>query len=295
MDGPDAIVQIREVTKQFTYSKALDNVTLDIHRGTITGILGANGAGKSTLLRHIIGMYLPDSGKVTTFGCDATKLGPKELERIGYVHQEGKLVGFMTVGQLIRYVKAFYQKWNETLERRFIEDFELNLDERIKNLSPGQRQRLSVLLAMCFEPALLLLDEPVSALDPIARAHFLDLLPNMIQSQDRAIVISSHILSDIEKVIDRVLIMKDGKILCDCEFDDLREKYARVKISSLHGALPATLPFKQVIECKRNSTEAIIILMGYDSEQLRLQAAQVGCEVEMLPMPLDEIYRIIVS
>jgi ABC-2 type transport system ATP-binding protein len=295
MNGPYAIVQMREVTKQFTYAKALDNVTLDINRGTITGILGANGAGKSTLLRHIIGMYLPDSGKITTFGCDAAKLGPKELEQIGYVHQEGKLVGFMTVGQLIRYVKAFYKTWNEKLEQKFIEDFELNLEERIKNLSPGQRQRLSVLLAICFEPVLLLLDEPVSALDPIARAHFLDLLPELIQSQDRAIVISSHILSDIEKVIDRVLIMKDGKILCDCEFDELREKYAKVKVSSLHGALPATLPFKQVIECKRNGREAIIILMGCENELLSSQAAQIGCEVELLPMPLDEIYRIVVS
>ena len=295
MNGPDAIVQMREVTKQFTYVKALDNVTLDIHRGTITGILGANGAGKSTLLRHIIGMYLPDSGKITTFGCDAAKLGPKELEQIGYVHQEGKLVGFMTVGQLIRYVKAFYKTWNETLEQRFINDFELNLSEKIKNLSPGQRQRLSVLLAMCFEPALLLLDEPVSALDPIARAHFLDLLPSMIQSQDRAIVISSHILSDVEKVIDRVIVMKNGKILCDCELDELREKYAKVKISSLHGALPATMPFKQVIECTKNGTEAIITVMGYESEQLFAQAAQIDCEAEILPMTLDEIYRVIVS
>jgi ABC-2 type transport system ATP-binding protein len=295
MNGPDAIVQMREVTKQFTYAKALDNVTLDIHRGTITGILGANGAGKSTLLRHIIGMYLPDFGKITTFGCDAAKLGPKELEQIGYVHQEGKLVGFMTVGQLIRYVKAFYKTWNGKLEQKFIEDFELNLEERIKNLSPGQRQRLSVLLSMCFEPALLLLDEPVSALDPIARAHFLELLPDMIQSQDRAIVISSHILSDIEKVIDRVIVMKDGKILCDCEFDDLREKYSKVKVSSLQGALPATLPFKQIVECKRNGAGAIIILTGCETELLGSQAAQIGCEVEILPMPLDEIYRIIVS
>jgi len=295
MNGPDAIVQMREVTKQFEWSKALDNVTLDIQRGTITGILGANGAGKSTLLRHIIGMYLPNSGKVTTFGCDAGKLGPAELEQIGYVHQEGKLVDFMTVGQLIRYVKVFYSRWNYGLEQRFIKDFELNLSELIKNLSPGQRQRLSVLLAMCFEPALLLLDEPVSALDPIARARFLDLLLEMIQPQDRAIVISSHILSDIEKVIDRVVIMKEGKIICDCEFDELREKYAKIKITSLRGELPETLPFKQIIECKRNGTEAIITVMGYESEQLLAQAARIGCEVEILPMTLDEIYRVIVG
>jgi ABC-2 type transport system ATP-binding protein len=294
MDSSEAIVQMREVNKQFTYTKALDNVTLDIRLGTITGIIGANGAGKSTLLRTIIGMYLPDSGRVTTFGCEAKKLGPKELEQIGYVHQEGKLISFMTVGQMIRYVKAFYIKWNEALEQKFINDFELNLSEKIKNLSPGQRQRLSVLLAMCFEPALLLLDEPVSALDPVARAKFLDLLPGMIQTQGRAIVISSHILSDIEKIIDYVIVMKKGKILCDCELDELREKYAKVKISSLRGMLPETLPFEGVVDCNRNSTEAIISVTDYNGENLREQAARIGCEAEILPMTLEEIYRVIV-
>ena len=102
--------------------------------------------------------------------------GPEELARIGYVHQEGELLNWMTVGQLIRYVSAYYPNWNEGLEQRYIADFEINTGARVGSLSPGERQKVAILIAIGFEPELLILDEPASALDPIARAKFLDLL-----------------------------------------------------------------------------------------------------------------------
>ncbi len=115
-----------------------------------------------------------------TFGCPARDLGPRELARIGYVHQEGELLNWMTVGQLIRYVSAYYPTWNEDLEQRYIARFRHQHGARVGSLSPGERQKVAILIAIGFEPELLILDEPASALDPIARAKFLDLLLEFI-------------------------------------------------------------------------------------------------------------------
>ena len=159
----------------------------------IIGLLGANGSGKSTLLRHMIGLYPPSAGQCVTFGVDAAKLSPAELGRIGYVHQEGELLEWMKVSQLIRYAAAYYPTWNHDLEAEYIRDFELPLKQRIGSLSPGQRQKVAILLAIGFEPELLILDEPAAGLDPIARSDFLDLLLKIIQDGNRTIIISSHI------------------------------------------------------------------------------------------------------
>lgn len=295
MGSDNPIVQMRKVCKRFRKIKALDDVNLEINRGSIIGLLGANGAGKSTLLRHIIGLYLPDEGQCITFGCEAGKLGPKQLTRIGYVHQEGELLDWMTVKQLLRYVSAYYPHWNHELEERYIDDFEISTKARVGSLSPGLRQRLAILLAIGFEPELLILDEPAAALDPIARAQFLDLLLQIIQDENRAIIISSHILSDVEKVIDHIVIMKQGRILLDCSFDQLRERFSQVRVSSLSGELPTQLPFANVIQCQRSNGQAILTVQDYSQEQLEQTAQGLDCQIEIQPLSLEEIYKIVVS
>jgi ABC-2 type transport system ATP-binding protein len=295
MNNKKPIIQIDRLSKSFGKKTALDRVSLDIYPGSIIGLLGSNGAGKSTLLRHIIGMYLPSVGQCTTFGCDAANLSPKELGRIGYVHQEGELLPWMRVDQLIRYVSTYYPTWNYELQERYIKDFKLPVSSRVMSLSPGERQKLSILLAIGFEPELLILDEPASALDPIARANFLDLILELIQDENRTIIISSHILSDVEKIIDHVVIMEDGGILLDIGFDDLREKYSRIKLIAMSDKLPSVLPFENIIQCKRTDGQAIVIVGDGSHEELKAKAQQMDCWIEIETLPLEELYKIIVG
>lgn len=294
MNSPSPLVKIRGLSKHFRGVQALDNVDLDIEHGRIIGLLGANGAGKSTLLRHIIGLYLPDAGDCKTFGLPAAKLGPPELARIGYVHQEGELLDWMTTEQLIRYVSAYYPTWNKELEARYVAGYEIAPKARVGSLSPGQRQRLAILIAVCFEPELLILDEPAAALDPLARAQFLDLLLQFIQDQDRTIIISSHILSDVEKVIDHAVIMKAGRIIVDAGFDDLREKYTRVRLTSLSGPLPETLDFANVLECRRNGAQATLTVADLTADQIEAAATAMNCQADIQPLPLEDIYKAVV-
>lgn len=290
----NTMIQIKQVSKWFGKIKALDSVNLEVTAGGIIGLVGSNGAGKSTLLRHIIGLYLPDEGMCTTFGVEAKKLGPKELARLGYVHQEGELLDWMNVGQLIRYVSAYYETWNKDLEIRYVHDFDLNLKDRVGTLSPGQRQKLAILLAIGFEPELLILDEPASALDPLARRQFLNLMLEMIQKENRTILISSHILSDIEKIIDHIVIMDKGKIVKDCGLDTLQEEYCRVTLTALSGLLPQVLPFRDVVDCKRNGSQASLVLRNADAAAVIKQAEQIACRAEIRRLDLEELYALTV-
>ncbi|MCX7045218.1 MAG: ABC transporter ATP-binding protein [Candidatus Sumerlaeota bacterium] len=292
-----AVISTRNLMKRFGSVQALHDLTLDIFPGRIVGLMGANGCGKSTLMRHIIGLYLPDEGRCTTFGVEAARLGPKEMARIGYVHQEGELLDWMSTAQLIRYVAAYYPNWNADLEKRYAAEFELNPKSRVGALSPGQRQKLAILLAIGFEPELLILDEPAAAMDPLARRQFLDLILEMIQAPNRTILISSHILTDIEKVIDHALIMDKGRLLRDCSFDDLREEFLKIRITALQGDLPAQLPFANVIEQTRNGSQALLTLSGraQTQEQIEALADSIHCQIERLPLPLEDIYRLVVE
>ena len=295
MSNQPPIVEIRGLSKRFKDKQALDQVSLDLYAGRIIGLLGANAAGKSTMLRHIIGLYLPDQGTCTTFGTEAGKLGPNELARIGYVHQEGQLIDWMTVGQLIRYVRAYYPNWDLGLEERYVADYEIDLKDRVGALSPGQRQKLAILLAIGHQPQLLILDEPASALDPLARAQFLDLLLQLIQHEDRTIVISSHILSDVEKVIDHVVIMDQGRILVDCTLDDLRERFCRIRLTSLEGPLPRSLPFRNVVAGQQNNGQAVLTIENPSPEHLKAQAEGLQCDIEIQAMPLEDLYKVVMT
>ncbi len=114
------VIKIEGLQKQFNMVDVLQDVSLEIAAGCIVGLVGSNGAGKSTLIRHMVGLYLPNEGTCETFGHDAAKLGPQELARIGYVHQEGRLIDWMTVEQMVRYVASYYPSWNTDLENSYL-------------------------------------------------------------------------------------------------------------------------------------------------------------------------------
>jgi ABC-2 type transport system ATP-binding protein len=290
--GERSVVSVERLVKTFDHKAAIDGVDLELEPGHIVGLVGPNSAGKSTLLRHLVGIYLPTRGSVRVLGTDAGKLTDGELARIGYLHQEGQLLEWLSTEDLIRYVAAHYATWNRDLEKTLVDLFELDRRARVGVLSPGQRQKLGILLTVCFEPELLLLDEPASALDPIARRHFLDLLLGIIQDQKRTIVISSHILSDIEKVIDHVLIMDRGKLRRDCSFDDLLEEFVKLELRSQNGPLPDPLPLEGTLSIERNETHAVVIARRGNRDWPRL-GAELKCRVELRPLALEEIYPLV--
>ncbi len=291
----EPVVRVERLRKEFDGVTVLKGVSLDVRAGSVVGLVGANGAGKSTLIRLMVGLYLPDRGTCTTLGHNAAKLGPSELARIGYVHQEGKLIDWMTVAQMVRYVASYYPSWNTELETGYLSEFKLDKNAIVGDLSPGQRQMLAILLAIGHEPDLLLLDEPAAALDPLARKQFLDLLLDIIQDPGRTILISSHILSDVEKVIDHIIVLDQGEVRRDVGLDELQQEYVKLRITAVRGDLPDPLPFRELLTCRRNGGEAVVVVRACPDQELDHVAQGLGSTFDVLPLSLDELYGLVLS
>jgi ABC-2 type transport system ATP-binding protein len=216
---------LSNVTKQFGAARALDGVSLRLSEPSIVGLVGKNGSGKTTLLRHVVGLHLPTSGSCTTFGRKTVELDAAELVRIGMAHQHDVLLGWMKAGQLLRYVATFYKRWDTELEQHLVRRLEIDETARVLKMSPGNRQKLSIVLAVCHHPALLLLDEPLSDLDPIVRREVVEELLDRFRREEMAIVISSHLLHDLERIVDRVVCLDQGKVVADSPLDELKDQY----------------------------------------------------------------------
>ena len=173
-------LELEHVTKLYGNVTALDDISLTVPAQRVVGLIGRNGSGKTTLLHHLVGLLLPTSGSCVTLEKNAAALGADELSRIGVVYQENRFLEWMTVSQHLQYVSSFYTSWDTDRQDRLLAELELKTDVRIATLSPGDVQKMGLILAVCHHPELLLLDEPVSALDPIARQRLLEFLLDLL-------------------------------------------------------------------------------------------------------------------
>ena len=292
-DGP--IISVRNLTKEYGRTKALSGVTLDILPGQVVGLLGPNGSGKTTLLKHACGLLRPSHGHVLTLGQEALQLDGERMGQIGYVSQESELLDWLTVGETIDLARAHHPGWDAELEDTLAGNFDLKRGQKVGGLSVGQKQRLGIVLGVCHRPRLLLLDEPAASLDPIVRQDFLDLLMELIQDGERTILISSHILTDVEKVIDQVLIMDRGTVHCFQPLDTLREEYFRVSLHALQGELPAELGFTGLKHARREGAAAVVTVHNPDRRQLEAEAGRLGCRTDIRNLDFEEIYRLVVT
>ena len=220
----EAAVELRGIVKSYGSKRVLTGVDLSIPKGAVVGLLGTNGAGKTTLLKCALGLIRPQAGTARLLDEDAWSLSAQAKMRIGYVPQVVRLYPWMKVRHLIDYTAAFYPNWNPTLVERLTREWSIPLDDRVGPLSVGQLQKLAILLAIGHDPELLLLDEPAASLDPLARRQFLQMLIDIAEPGKRTVLFSTHITSDLERVADRVAILKSGRILWHGQLDDLKEQ-----------------------------------------------------------------------
>ena len=208
---------------------ALQDVDLSVPRGTITGLVGANGAGKSTLINLVLGLLSPDSGRIHLFGEDIRSKGSRLRARVGFVQETPLLPGHLRVGELANFLAPFYPTWDEATFRRMADAFGVPFKTPFSKLSQGNRMKAALVLALAHHPELLILDEPTSGLDPLARRDFLDLLLEVVQDERRAVLFSTHITSDLDRVADHVAILKEGRIVLAGAKDELMEGWILVK------------------------------------------------------------------
>jgi Cu-processing system ATP-binding protein len=225
------MIVLTEISKHFGKLAALDRVSVSCHTGECIALIGPNGSGKTTLIKTILGMVVPDSGSITFNGQDILNQW-KYREHIGYMPQIGRYPENMTIGQLLEMIKTVRLHRGEIPDDELIRSFQLDqlLQKRMGTLSGGTRQKVSASLAFLFNPGVLILDEPTAGLDPVAS----EILKEKIireKQKGKLILITSHILSDLDDLVTHVTYMQDGKLKFHKSIEAVRESTGEMKLS----------------------------------------------------------------
>jgi ABC-2 type transport system ATP-binding protein len=284
-----AYVVAEGLGKSFSGKPVLENVSFTVEPGDVVGVLGKNGAGKTTLLELMLGFTPPTAGRVEVFGHESFELPGAAKARIGFVPQQDELVSQLTARDQIDVIASFYSRWDHALIERLCRTWELDPGERIKGMSVGQRQKLSILLSLGHCPDLLILDEPVASLDPVARRRFLEQIVDVTADQQRSVVLSSHIVTDIERLANKIWILKDQRIYWQGDFDSLKESIVRLHVRATR-TLPEPLSIPNVLKLKRNGTTATAIVMEWRPDIEETLSVELDAELEVEHLALEDIF-----
>ncbi|NMM52666.1 ABC transporter ATP-binding protein [Paenibacillus aquistagni] len=221
-------LEVRNLTKAYPQFK-VDQISLDVKRGYITGLIGPNGVGKSTLIKMMLGMVRPDSGTVSILGCEMPAQEVEVKQRIGVVSDDCFYYEHLSIRDTQQMIAPFYKKWSHHTFNRYLEQFELSPNMKIETLSKGMKVKFSLAVALSHEAELLIMDEPTSGLDPVFRREMLDLLANIMQDEHNSIIFSTHITTDLDRIADYIAFINRGKLVFSEAKDSLLERYAIVK------------------------------------------------------------------
>ena len=287
----EPIVKIAQLSKNFGKTAALKEVSFEVYPGEVVGFIGPNGAGKSTTIRIMLGLLKKSGGTVTLFGKDAWQDSLVIHESIAYVPGDLALWENLTGGQTIDLLMKLHGKGNQAKKEELVQKFQLDLSKKIKSYSKGNRQKVGLIAALAVDCELYILDEPTSGLDPLMESVFQDEVARL-KAEQKAVLLSSHILSEVERLADRVVIIQEGRVVESGTLEQLRH----LTRSTVHLALKeniATLANLSFIhdwtQTTQNQANFSIDHQALDDLLKELSRYQVQ-KLEILPPTLEELF-----
>ncbi|WP_277295615.1 ABC transporter ATP-binding protein [Streptococcus hyointestinalis] len=217
------ILQVHRITKKYGKHTALEDVTLNLPSGKIIGLLGPNGSGKTTLIKLINGLLKPTSGELVV---DGYKPSVATKKIVSYLPDTTYLDDNMKIRDIFAYFKAFYDDFDQERAEHLCKDLDLDLNDRLRNLSKGNKEKVQLIVVMSRNARLYVLDEPIGGVDPATRDYILQTIINNY-SEDASVIISTHLIADVEPILDEVVFLKNGHIVLNGNADDLREEYGQ--------------------------------------------------------------------
>ena len=281
------MVEVRELTKSFDGHAALDGLTLTVPDGAIYGLVGPNGSGKSTLLRHVTGIFRQDSGEVLVSGKPVYENAAVK-SRIFYIPDDIFYFMQASITDMAGYYRGFYPNYSQERFKKLGEVFALDTRAPIRRMSKGMQKQAAFYLALCMQPELLVLDEPVDGLDPVMRRQIWSLILADNAERGTTVLVSSHNLRELEDVCSHVGIIDRGRLLLERSLTELQENMVKIQIALPEGAsLPEDLDILHSTHTGRLQT--LIVRGEADSIMQRLQEAQ-PLFADALPLSLEEIF-----
>lgn len=222
-------ISAHRVSKNFGRTAVLRNVSFSIPRGAVYALVGENGAGKTTLIKLMMNILSPTAGQITVLGTNSHDLIGKSFVRIGYVSENQEFADWTTVGGMLNYFRGFYPQWDRDLERRLIRQFDLPLKRKLKHLSRGMRMKAAFVSSLAYRPDAIVLDEPLSGLDPFVRDELVQALRD--EAHESTIFLSSHDLAEIEAFATHVGFLEQGRMIFSEEMSILMERFREVTVT----------------------------------------------------------------
>ncbi len=264
---------------------AIQGLSFEIPRGCAFALLGRNGAGKTTALKSMSGYLYPDAGSCSIFGFDPYKDEVQVRSILAYVSDANLFYASTTPREILKTLKEFFPKYDEKLEREVVEKFKIELDKRLGTLSLGQLRIVNLLAALVRRPEVLVLDEPTLGLDVVARRDFMELVIDRIQADGMTVIFSSHMIAEIDGIVERAAIIGDGKLIIDAEVDKLRSSMFKLTVDN-EMRLPAAV---KVVRELRSKGKFSMLVEG-DHAQLEAQLNDTGSYFELEVLPLEELF-----
>lgn len=284
------IIQTKNLTKSYGSSdNALNNLDMNIPEGFVYGLLGKNGAGKTTTLRVFMSLLKPTSGFVEVMGHAPWKMPVDVKQDIGYSSDSMQLIPWLKVGEILNYNGSFYKNWDTKYVKQWVERLNLPVNKRVFHLSRGNRQKLALIMAIAHHPKLLILDEPAGGLDPLARKEFLESMIELIHESGTTIVLSSHLLSDLERISDHIGIIDEGKMKIEMPLENLKLTTKQIKIVSKNRI--EELNMDGLIKTKRTENIFTGVFRDWDETKLKILKQRFPeASIEIEHLSLEEIF-----
>jgi len=283
-------IETRGLTRRFGTVEAVAGLDLTVPRGSVFGLIGPNGAGKTTTIRMLLGLLRPTAGRAAILGFDLATENLAARARIGYVPENADLYGYMRVRELIAFTRGLYPRWDDRLVARHLDLFAVPKERRVGSLSRGMKAQLALVLALGPVPELLILDEPTSGMDPLARKQFLSTILQEVTAAGQTVFMSTHILSDVERVADHVALLNRGRLVLTDRMDRLKENVKKVRVVFADGAPPDLSHWPGVRAVSREGRGWLISVESrLDEIRRRLQALN-PTYLEVVDLTLEEVF-----
>jgi ABC-2 type transport system ATP-binding protein len=288
------ILKANNLYKSFGRKQVLNDFNMSLEEGKVYGLLGKNGEGKTTLIRMIMGIIPVDKGKILYNGNEIKFNHPFYKKEVGYIPEESIFFGWMTIKDLMTFNSSFYPKWNEKKAKELLTRFDLKGKLKIKNLSRGMKLKLGLIVALTAEPELLILDDPTSGMDVPTRHDFLKGIIGEILEEGTSILFSSHMVHELEGIIDHLGILHNGKLILEDNFEQVKNSAKKVHLV-FDGSVPDGIDIKEILTKQTDGNQCDMGIYPWSEDVKNDLEAFHPKKMDVEPMTLEEIFIHFVS
>jgi ABC-2 type transport system ATP-binding protein len=288
------VIEAHDLTRSFGTVEAVQGLSFKVAPGSVFGLLGKNGSGKTTTIKMLVGLLWPDRGESWVLGEPSRRLSPPCRQRIGYLSEEPFPYADLPVPALLRFVSAFFPRWDWDYSNHLVERFAVPTDRPLQVMSAGERRKCELLLVLAQKPDLLILDDPALGLDVTVRREFLWAALEVARSEGKAVLFTSHVLTDVERVVDTVGVLDGGRLLLQAPLEELKERTKRLVFSLPGEAVPGPAAVPGELSRERRGKDELVVTAAYTPELeagLRDSTYLTGVE----DLNLDDIFVALVD